>query len=121
MDYGYDIEPTESFKAEVKGSVTGLSDEDKEYIKVGVIYSSESGKIEIGEGRKVDATDISDGGIMTGYYVYGKRGDSGLKITCWVDDANDTGLRVGEAATFEGVVREVTTVNNTEIALCLIK
>ena len=55
----------ESFKAEVRGSVSGLSEEDKEYIKVGVIYSSESGKIEIGEGRKVDATDISDDGVFS--------------------------------------------------------
>ena len=55
----------ESFKAEVRGSVSGLSEEDKEYIKVGVIYSSESGKIEIGEGRKVDATYISDDGVFS--------------------------------------------------------
>ena len=78
----------ESFKAEVRGSVSGLSEEDKEYIKVGVIYSSESGKIEIGEGRKVDATDISDGGVFstllsdltleTQYYYCGyvRQGDS---------------------------------------------
>ena len=53
------------FKAEVSGSVTGLSEEDKEYIKyikVGVLYSSESGKVENGEGKKVEATEISAGG-----------------------------------------------------------
>ena len=55
----------ERFKAEVRGSVSGLSEEDKEYIKVGVIYSSESGKIEIGEGRKVNAADISVDGVFT--------------------------------------------------------
>ena len=48
-----------SFKAEVSGSIVGLSEEDKEYIKVGVLYSSESGKIENGEGKKVEATEIS--------------------------------------------------------------
>ena len=53
------------FKAEVSGSVTGLSDEDKEYIKVGVLYSSESGKIENGEGKKVEATEISTDGLFS--------------------------------------------------------
>ena len=48
-----------SFKAEVSGSVAGLSVEDKEYIKIGILYSSESGKIENGEGKKVEATEIS--------------------------------------------------------------
>ena len=53
------------FKAEVSGSVTGLSDEDKEYIKVGVLYSSEFGKIENGEGKKVGATEISADGVFS--------------------------------------------------------
>ncbi len=70
-----------SFKAEVSGSVTGLSEEDKEYIKVGVLYSSESGKVENGEGKKVEATEISADGefsillsdltIETKYYYCG--------------------------------------------------
>ncbi len=47
------------FKAEVNGSVAGLSVEDKEYIKIGILYSSESGKVENGEGKKVEATEIS--------------------------------------------------------------
>ena len=78
----------ESFKAEVRGSVSGLSEADKEYIEVGVIYSSESGKIENGEGSKVDATDISSDGafsillsnltLETKYYYcgYARQGDS---------------------------------------------
>ena len=53
------------FKAEVSGSVNGLSEQDKEYIKVGVLYSTESGKIENGEGKKVDATDISSTGVIS--------------------------------------------------------
>lgn len=70
-----------SFKAEVSGSVTGLSEEDKEYIKVDVLYSSESGKVENGEGKKVEATEISADGefsillsdltIETKYYYCG--------------------------------------------------
>ena len=70
-----------SFKAEVSGSITGLSEEDKEYIKVGVLYSSESGKVENGEGTKVEATEISADGefsillsdltIETKYYYCG--------------------------------------------------
>jgi hypothetical protein len=48
-----------SFKAEVSGSVAGLSVEDKEYIKIGILYSSESGKVEKGEGKKVEIAEIS--------------------------------------------------------------
>ena len=77
-----------SFKAEVSGSVTGQSEEDKEHIKVGVLYSSESGKIENGEGKKVEATEISADGVFstllsdltleTQYYYCGyvRQGDS---------------------------------------------
>ena len=70
-----------SFRAEASGSVSGLSEEDKEYIKVGVLYSSESGKVENGEGAKVEATEISADGefsillsdltIETKYYYCG--------------------------------------------------
>ena len=82
-----------SFKAEVSGSVTGLSDEDKEYIKVGILYSSESGKVENGEGKKVEATEISADGVFslllsdltfeTKYYYcsYVKQGDSYTYVT----------------------------------------
>ena len=54
-----------SFKAEVSGSVAGLSVEDKEYIKIGILYSSESGKIENGGGKKVEATEISAEGVFS--------------------------------------------------------
>ena len=70
-----------SFRAEASGSVSGLSEEDKEYIEVGVIYSPESGKVENGEGVKVEATEISADGefsillsdltIETKYYYCG--------------------------------------------------
>ena len=53
------------FNAEVSGSVNGLSEQDKEYIKVGVLYSSESGKVENGEGKKVEATEISADGVFS--------------------------------------------------------
>ena len=54
-----------SFKAEVSGSVVGLSDEDKKDIKVGVLYSSESGMLEKSEGKKVEATEISADGVFS--------------------------------------------------------
>ena len=54
-----------TFKAEVSGSVAGLSVEDKEYIKIGILYSSESGKVENGEGKKVEATEISAEGVFS--------------------------------------------------------
>ena len=54
-----------SFRAEVSGTVTGLYEEDKEYIKVGVFYSSESGKVENGEGKQVEVTEISADGMFS--------------------------------------------------------
>ena len=69
--------------------------------------------------EKSNENNISDGGAMCGYYLYGKRGDEGLKITCWIE--NDmTQASVGQTKTFLGIVREVTTVNNTEIGKCKI-
>ena len=77
-----------SFKAEVSGSVAGLSVEDKEYIKVGVLYSSESGKVENGEGKKVETAEVSSEDVFsiplsdltleTKYYYCGyiRQGDS---------------------------------------------
>ena len=77
-----------SFKADVSGSVIGLSEGDKEYITIGVLYSSESGKVENGEGKKVEATEISsedafsiqlsDLTLETKYYYCGymRQGDS---------------------------------------------
>ena len=66
-------------------------------------------------------TYISEGAGMTGYYLWGERGGSGLNITCWVDEADDTGLSVGDTVIFIGAMREVSTFNNTEIGLCIIK
>lgn len=64
-------------------------------------------------------TFISDGGGMYGYYLYGARGEDGLKITCWVE-SNSNNLHVGDSVTFIGTLREVTTFNNTEIGNCSI-
>ena len=55
----------ECFKAEVRGSISGLTEVDKEYIKVGLLYSSESGKVENGEGKKVEITDMSADGAFS--------------------------------------------------------
>lgn len=66
-------------------------------------------------------TYISEYDGMTGYYLLGKKGDSGLKIACWVDETDDTGLDIGETATFFGAMREVTLATNTEIGLCIIR
>lgn len=77
-----------SFKSDVSGSVIGLSEGDKDYITIGVLYSSESGKIENGEGKKVEAAEISsedafsiqlsDLRLETKYYYCGymRQGDS---------------------------------------------
>lgn len=64
-------------------------------------------------------TYISESAGMTGYYLYGEKNNSGLKITCWVD--GDTTLKIGDSVTIVGAVREISTVNNTEIGLCTIK
>ena len=63
-------------------------------------------------------TFISQSAGMTGYYLYGKRGSEGLKITCWVDNQYAASLSVGVTVTFVGQMREVTIMNNTEIADC---
>ena len=66
-------------------------------------------------------TDTSDGGIMYGYYLYGQRsttGYTGLRIMCWCDDGPYSGSVIGDTQTFIGILREVTTVNVTEIAEC---
>ena len=48
-----------NFTAEITGSVTGLSEVDSEYIKIGVLYSSDTGKVENGKGSEVKVTEIS--------------------------------------------------------------
>jgi len=67
-----------------------------------------------------DVKQIVDGGIMTGYYIYGNRGDSGLRIVCWQDGDPQKGVAEGKTYTFLGKIREVTTANATEIAECII-
>lgn len=56
---------------------------------------------------------------MTNFYLYGEKGGSGLKVVCWV---NEEVLKPfdykGETHTFVGQVREVSTVNSTEIGNC---
>ena len=69
------------FETGISGRVTGLSEEDKGVIKVGIIYSTESGKVEVGEGSKVELSEISSDGefsvllsdlaIDTEYYYSG--------------------------------------------------
>lgn len=58
---------------------------------------------------------------MTSFYLHGEKGGSGLRIVCWV---NEEVLKPfdyrGETHTFTGQVREVTTVNATEIGDCKI-
>ena len=51
--------------AEISGSVTGLSEDDKECIRIGVLYSSEESEVESGEGSKVDVTEISSDGTFS--------------------------------------------------------
>ena len=69
------------FETSISGRVTGLSEEDKGAIKVGIIYSTDSGKVETGEGSKVELSEISSDGefsvllsdlaIDTEYYYSG--------------------------------------------------
>lgn len=61
--------------------------------------------------------DISDAGDMIGYYIYGAKGVPGLKITCWVYNEKLV-ANIDQEVTFKGIVREVSTVNNTEIGEC---
>ena len=67
-----------SFKAEVSGSIVGLSEEDKKHIEVAIIYSSEYGHV---VGQNIKETEISADGVFsvllsnltaeTTYYYYG--------------------------------------------------
>ena len=45
--------------AQITGIVEGLSESDKSQIEVGMLYSSEAGKVEKGEGTKLAASEIS--------------------------------------------------------------
>ena len=74
--------------ARINGAVAGLSDADKSLIEVGMLYSSEEGKAENGQGIKLTASEISSDNAVsfdlleltsgTTYYYcsYVKQGDS---------------------------------------------
>lgn len=62
---------------------------------------------------------IVDGGDMYGYYIYGGRYDEGLKIICWVY-GDEKVASIADTVTFKGLVREITTVNVTEITYCTV-
>lgn len=56
---------------------------------------------------------------MTNFYLHGEKGGSGLKIVCWVNKEVPKPFDYkGETHTFLGKMREVTTVNATEIGDC---
>ncbi len=66
-------------------------------------------------------SDTSDGGIVYGYYIHGEStltGYRGLRIICWCEDGPYSGSVMGDTKTFLGQMREVTTVNATEIGDC---
>ena len=66
-------------------------------------------------------TDVTDGGTMWGYYLYGKKvatGYEGLRIICWKDGDIYAGAMKGSTYTFLGCLREISTINATEIANC---
>lgn len=69
-------------------------------------------------GKVLSANNVAG---MTRFYLYGEHGGSGLRIVCWV---NEEVLKpfdyTGETHTFIGQVREITTVNATEIGDCTI-
>ena len=72
--------------AQITGAVEGLSESDKSLIEVGMFYSSESGKVDKGEGTKLTASEIPTDNALsfnldltfgTKYYYcsYVKQGD----------------------------------------------
>ena len=69
-------------------------------------------------GKVLDADNVAG---MTRFYLYGEHGGSGLRICCWVnEDMLKPFEYQGEVHTFLGQVREITTVNATEIGDCQI-
>lgn len=56
---------------------------------------------------------------LSGYYLYGNYGKDGLKIVCWQNKgAFKQNEKIGDACTCIGQVREISTVNSTEIGNC---
>ena len=71
-------------------------------------------------GKVTDYSRYNDSSL-SGYYLYGKHGKEGLKIVCWQNKGADLQFtKVGHMCTCTGVVREITTVNATEIGDCKI-
>ena len=58
----FDASSITATTAQIMGIVEGLSESDKSLIEVGMFYSLESGQVENGQGKKVEATEISAGG-----------------------------------------------------------
>lgn len=58
---------------------------------------------------------------LSGFYLYGNYGDDKLKVVCWQNKGELKPFeKVGDTCTCTGIVREVTTVNATEIGDCVI-
>ena len=53
-----DASSTTATTAQITATVEGLSESDKSQIQVGMLYSSEAGKVEKGEGTKLTASEI---------------------------------------------------------------
>ena len=69
-------------------------------------------------GKVLTADNIAG---MTRFYLYGKTGDSGLHICCWVKEAvQEPSNYQGKVYTFLGQVREITIMMATEIGDCQI-
>lgn len=112
----------------ITGIVTGLSDADKSQIEVGMFYSSEEGKLENGEGKKVEVTEISAEGVFsillsdlpveTKYYYcsYVKQGGSYTYGT----PAEFTTLKHPYELTYDLNVSSATDLSSTGSANCYI-
>lgn len=67
-------------------------------------------------GKVLDASNVAG---MSRFYLYGNVDDSGLRIVCWVKEEVLKPFDYdGETHTFIGQIREITTVNATEIGDC---
>ncbi len=66
-------------------------------------------------GQVLEASNVAG---MTRFCFYGRTGEPGLRIVCWVNKELNTYGYQGGILTLRGCVREVTTVNATEIGSC---
>ena len=58
---------------------------------------------------------------LSGFYLYGDYGDDKLRVVCWQNKGELKPFeKIGDTCTCTGIVREVTTVNATEIGDCVI-